>query len=241
VDEVKRWAKNTDANKRQLGTFVADYKAKGVSVKPPVRLINSPKVATSQTVQQKTQDEALGQKLGHALTGFFQQIQQTSGDWWLGCLSLIKEPFQLLSCSHPLPQVTKKSMDIMVNIASWFLPIAAVHEVCRPQIDSEPLPQRKVASYGTCNASDLPINEHAYAAYGFQKDSSTSIGVPEANSRTQHASNFAMCSRMLVKSVGNDDRILVQWRCDSMDSHALIRNCYAVSYIIFCVSASAII
>jgi hypothetical protein len=230
VDEVKRWAKSTDANKRQLGTFVADYKAKGVSgVKPPVRLINSPRVASSQTVQQKTQDEALGQKLGHALTGFFQQIQQTNGDWWLGCLSLIKEPFQLLSCSHPLPQATEKSMGVMVRIASWFLPIAAVYEVSQPKIDSAPLPQRKVASYGTCNASDLPINEHAYTTYGFEKDRSMHNGLPEANSRTQHASNFAMCSRMLVKPIGNNDRLLIQWKCDSMDSHALIRNCYAVN------------
>ena len=117
----------------------------------------------------------------------------------------------------------------MVSIASWFLPIAAVHEVCRPQIDSEPLPQRKVASYGTCNASDLPINEHAYTTYGFEKDSSIHNGIPEANSRTQHASNFAMCSRMLVKPIGNNDRLLIQWKCDSMDSHALIHNCYAVN------------
>ena len=222
VDEVKRWAESTDANKRQLGTFVADCKSNVLRVGSSFR-----------TVQRKTQHEARRQKLGHSLTDFSLFFQQNhlmaSGDWWLGYLSLIKEPFQLLNFSHPLSQVTKKSKDIMVSIASWFLPIAAVHEVSRPQIDSEPLPQRKAASYGTLNASDLPIHEHAYTTYGFQRDSSIGIGVPEANSRTQHASNFAMCSRMLVKPIGNNDRLLIQWKCDSMDSHALIRNCFAVN------------
>ena len=249
-ESVKKWAlsaQNPNAEKRKLGTFVADYKAEGVSYlsrsQPPMRLVNSDKI----TKEKKARDKALGKKVGDALTGFVQQVQQClkKGELWLGWLSLIKEPFQLLGCSHQLPEVAHEARVTMDRIASWFLPIAAVYQAHQPQIASVPFLHRTVASYGTLNASDLPIHEHAYTTFGLKNPKKqddvtiTNLGDPNPGNKT--SANFSLCSRMLVKSVGNDDRILVQWRCDSMDSHALIRNCYAVSYIIFCVSASAII
>jgi hypothetical protein len=254
VESVKKWAlsaQNPNTEKRKLGTFVADYKARGVSYvssrQPSIRSVDT----ILREKEKKSGDKALGHKVGDALTVFVQYVQQflRKGELWLGWLSLIKEPFQLLGCSHQLPEVAHEALDTMNRIISWFLPIAAVYQAHQPEIASVPFlskfPHRTVASYGTLNASDIPIHEHAYTTFGMKnpkkQDGVTITNPGDTNPGNKTSANFYMCSRMLVKSAGNDDHILVQWRCDSKDSHALIRNCYAVSYIIFCVSASAII
>jgi hypothetical protein len=240
--EVRVWAESFES-KRSLGTFVADYKSKASSavshVKPSIRLINSPDVCKCQTVQEKLQQKSVFNMAGDAAAVLFHGFPQ-SEEWWFGCLKLVKEPYQLLNCNHQPPSAAHKVMD---DIASWFLPVAAVYGSSQLKAPNVFLPHRQSASYGTLNASDVIIPESGYATFSPKpKDPSSPIEEPtghlsprpddQPTSTPNRTSNLCMDPRFSVKAVGNPDsrRLLIQWNCDSMDSEALIRNCFAVKF-----------
>lgn len=217
ISAVKIWAQGFESQ-RALAGFVADYKSKAVAeqkflaafTKPEPRLINSEKSCKCQTLAEKTREKTVFGQAGHAAAGLFTHHE----NWWFGCLELVKEPFKLLSWNHHLPSAAREVMDV---IASWFLPVAKVHEHRFP---CQSLNHRQVASYGTLNASDVVIPEIVYNLYGLKKKDKDTHPFPTPK---------CMHSRLSLKPNCDSSRLLIQWNCDSMDSDALIRNCFAVT------------
>ena len=235
--EVKAWAESIKSSKRATGTFVGDYKGKGSPGKTVMRSMNHPKIAKCQTVQEKIRKHSAMNKMGdaatNAVTAVSGLVHDLHDEWWLGCLSLVKDPkqHQLLNCAHKTPSAAHEMMDI---VASWFLPVAAVHQLSQPSAFSMPFCHRQAASYGTLNASDLPIPDIAYRAYFGSATTDDVYKTKSVASDSKKPANLCMCSRMSVKPLGSSDsrRLLLHWNCDSTDSHALIRNCFAVTVMV---------
>jgi hypothetical protein len=250
--KVVHWAHDPKRPKLPNGTFAADFKGKvqssvsfQVQSSVSFRLVNSPKITRCKTVQEKTREKSAFVKVGEtvikagdkAVDFFSHHIQQTD-EWWHGCLALLHvDPIHLLSCTSERPCADR---EIMNSIASWFVPVATVYEVSEPRAFSVPFVHREKASYGTLNASDIRIPKLAKGRRDDRTDapdgqisevSEKCESEKPKGPKERHPSDICMRSRISVKPVGSRDsrRLMIQCICDSKDSHALIRNCFAVT------------
>jgi hypothetical protein len=241
--KVMHWALDHKRPNLPNGTFAADFKGKVQLSAASVRLVNSPKIARCQTVQEKTREKSAFVKVsetvfkaGDKAADFVTQHIQLIDEWWQGCQALLHDPFRLLSCISDMPC---SDHEMMSYIASWFVPVATVYEVSEPRVSSAPFVYREKASYGTLNASDIRIPKVAKgrrddctdASEGQKSDSEQSEPEKPNGPKERGPSDICMRSQISVKPVGSLDsrRLLIQWICDSKDSHALIRNCFAVT------------
>jgi hypothetical protein len=204
-----------EAAKRK--TFVADYKAKSNPKSNTLKPGKLPRLRLLNEIRE-IEKSVFSKGRNFFLNGSLHNHQ---GEFWHGLLSFVHEPFQLLNCNNKFPHgnfmdgssldFTHRKMDM---ISSWFLPIASVYEIgSRENQPSEPPIGRLSASYGA-----VPR------------------GLKNPNCISSRMSVKPLRCNIDVKKAA--DRLHVQWCCDSTDSQALTRNCFAVSRSIFssCIS-----
>jgi hypothetical protein len=196
-------------------TFVADYKAKG-SVALPGRLTESLQPLKPPSLRfldsERTKDKTVLEKGRDLLQINVLHNHNFKDDAWPGMLTFVQKPFNLLKCNIKFLRGSSQDASVdahrkMDLIASWFLPISIVYEIASRD-SSEPPVGRKKTSYGAPRGLTKPP--------------------------------LSISSRMSVKPLRSSidskkgpDRLLVQFCSDSTDSHALTRNCFAVSQLWF--------
>jgi hypothetical protein len=238
LSRVIAWAVKTNPTqmgKKMTGTFCADFKAISTDQPRAIRPVNSDKIAKFSTMKDKSGKKNPIEKLRDFASGILHDYHLS--DKWQGMLSVCMNPYQLINRSTKvLRSPDDKTLDAL---ASWYLPVVDVYEILPNTAKAPPPRIRQHASYGTLIAKRV-FDSESFANWQSKKRAGERGGRiqmlsqnPDPNQSNERPAVSAIATRLSVKPLGTrekPDRLSVQWSCDSTDSHALIRNCFAVSF-----------